>query len=112
MIKMLRLSAFMVILGLTMFLCEANSQTPTSTVGGLIINQQNVPIPGLTVYLVHPIVGRSYPCITDNYGHYIFYNVPIRPDPYYIEVYWGKELLYRQALYVKTAVVQFPTIKM
>jgi len=112
MIRILKLNVVIFILGLTVLLGEASSQTSAGTVDGLIINAQSVPIPGLTVYLVHPIVGRSYPCITDNYGHYIFYNVPLRPDPYYIEVYWGKELLYRQVLYVKTAIVRYPTIKM
>ena len=95
---------------LCLFLCNANAQVPTANVGGVVLNQQQIPMPGLTVYLVHPIVGRSYPCYTDNLGRYVFYNVPIRPDTYYIEVYWGKQLYYRGTLVVAVNNVVLPPI--
>src|SRR2546430_1155035 len=68
---------------------------------GVVVNESGKGIPGLTVSLAHPIAGRSSPSITDSSGHYSFPNVPPRPDPYYLEVYWGKELLYRTSTVVQ-----------
>jgi hypothetical protein len=91
---------------------RVSAQTPSATVAGTILNQQNLPIPGLAVYLVHPVVGRSYPSYTDNYGRCIFYNVPLRQDPYYLEIYWGKQLLYRNTVIVAVPNVVLPVIKL
>jgi hypothetical protein len=66
-------------------------------VTGIVKNQRNYAIPGLTVYLVHPEVGRSSPSITDNFGRFHFYNVPLRNSPYYIEIYWGRDLVFRNS---------------
>ncbi len=68
---------------------------------GLIVTESDKGIPGLTISLAHPTAGRSSPSITDSSGHYSFPNVPPRPDPYYLEVYWGKELLYRQSMVIE-----------
>ena len=62
---------------------------------GVVVNESGKGIPGLTVSLAHPVVGRSLPSITDSSGQYSFPNVPHRGDDYYLEVYWGKDLLYR-----------------
>lgn len=62
---------------------------------GVVVNESDKGIPGLTVSLAHLVVGRSLPSITDSAGHYSFPNVPHRDDDYYLEVYWGKDLLYR-----------------
>jgi len=58
------------------------------------------PIRGLTVYLVHPTLGRSPPSFTDMDGYFAFSEVPSAADPYYLEVYWGRTLRYRVAVRV------------
>ena len=68
------------------------------------------PLPGVTVSLVHPSVGRSSPSATNPKGYFYFSNVPIRPDPYYLEVYWGKELLSRTQVLVSGARVSLPPL--
>jgi len=65
---------------------------------GAVANESGKGIPGLTVSLAHPLVGRSLPSITDSSGHYSFPSVPHRDDDYYLEVYWGKDLLYRTSI--------------
>lgn len=91
-----------IILGLCLFLMLFG--TASAQVGGLtgvVVNQRDRPIPGLTVYLVHPEVGRSNPSITDSSGRFYFYNVPLRNSPYYIEIYWGKDLMYRNSISIR-----------
>lgn len=70
------------------------------SLAGVVLNQGNYPIPGLTISLVHPLIGRSYPSITDNLGRFSFSNVPLRNDFYYIEIYWGNTLLYRNTIVI------------
>src|SRR5436309_15115653 len=65
------------------------------SIQGVVVNESGRGIPGLTVSLAHPVAGRSLPSITDSSGHYSFPNVPHRDDAYYLEVRWGKDLLYR-----------------
>ncbi len=79
-------------------------------VEGGIYSKANAPIPGLTVSLVHPVVGRSSPCMTNAQGWYVFHNVPARPEPYYFEVYWGTRLLYRNTYLVQGPRVLLPKI--
>lgn len=79
-------------------------------VWGTVVNGMNIPIPGLTVSLVHPTVGRSYPSFTDPFGRFVFYNVPAVPGPYYLEIYWGQQLLYRSTLFMNAPRVQVPPI--
>lgn len=91
-----------IILGLCLFLMlfgTASAQVGSLT--GAVVNQQDHPIPGLTVYLVHPEAGRSSPSITDSSGRFYFYNVPLRKDLYYIEIYWGRDLIYRQSIPIR-----------
>ncbi len=57
--------------------------------------QGGAPIPGLLVSLVHPQLGRSAPVYTDNFGNFSMGNIPISNIPYYLEVYWGRNLIYR-----------------
>lgn len=87
--------------------------TPASAQGvvsGTVLDTRNVPIPGLMVSLAHSIVGRSYPSFTDPLGRFVFYNVPPARDPYYLEIYWGRELLYRRTLFMNAPSVRVPTI--
>lgn len=71
--------------------------------------QGNSPAPGLLVSLVHPQFGRSAPVFTDNYGNFVMANVPMSPVPYYIEVYWGQNLIYRN-LVIIGGLVQLPRV--
>jgi hypothetical protein len=58
------------------------------------------PIPGLTVSLVHPVLGRSALSFTDALGRFAIMGIPLRPEPYYLEVYWGGSLIYRMPVQV------------
>jgi hypothetical protein len=77
-------------------------------VQGSVVSAAGAPIPGLTASLAHPIVGRSSPSITSRDGIYVFFNVPIRQDPYYLEIYWGQTLMYRQPIHVLGALTLPP----
>ena len=74
------------------------------------VTRYGQPVPGVTVSLVHPRIGRGAPSLTDTRGHYFFVNVPMQPDPYYIEVYWGTELLFRNIILVNQPRIQLPPI--
>jgi hypothetical protein len=72
------------------------------SVQGVILKApKQEPIPGLTVSLVHPILGRSAPSFTNNFGQFIISSVPPRQEPYYLEIYWGQRLVYRTAVQIK-----------
>lgn len=89
------------IIGLCIFLIFFGTAfAQVGSLAGIVVNQLNYPIPGLTVSLVHPSIGRSYPSITDNLGRFLFSNVPLRNDPYYIEIYWGSTLMYRNTIVI------------
>jgi hypothetical protein len=66
---------------------------------GYVFNELNRPVPGLTVSIVNAQAGRSAPSVTDSTGHYYFPNVPIS-GLYYLEVYWGRDLLYRTSIQI------------
>ena len=72
----------------------------TATVEGRVMNRRKRPIPGLTVYLAHPKIGRSRPSITSRSGTFYFSRAPKRLDPYYLEIYRGKRLIYRKEVLV------------
>lgn len=80
------------------------------TLQGNVLNGSNRGIPGLTVFLVHPVLGRSSPSFTDVSGHYFFSNVPLRPEPYYLEIYWGQRLLYRNTLQIRGNIAARPIV--
>jgi hypothetical protein len=81
-----------------------------STVQGRVVYQNGAPIPGITVYLVHPSAGRSTPVTTDSDGRFLIPNVPPQQTPFYVEVYWGRTLKYRKALNVTAPRVAIPDI--
>ncbi len=74
---------------------EAQGPAPLPPVGGIVYSQRTGPLPGVTVSLVHPLIGRSNPSVTNMQGVYYFPNVPPQQQPYYIEAYWGNTLVYR-----------------
>lgn len=86
---------------------QAESQQYSFQFQGVILKTgSNIPIPGLTVSLVHPVLGRSVPVVSNQFGQFFFYNIPFRNEPYYIEVYWGSELIFRSILNVQSAMQQ------
>ena len=72
----------------------------TVPVQGQLISRNQGPVPGLTVFLLHPLLGRSMPSITDQYGRFGWVAIPLRPEAYFLEIYWGPNLVYRQAIQV------------
>jgi hypothetical protein len=65
-------------------------------VWGFVFSQsQGRPVGGITISLVHPQMGRSSPAFSASNGYFFFANVPPSNTQYYIEAYWGMQLLYR-----------------
>src|SRR5437762_2964599 len=71
------------------------------TLTGQVLDQNSRPISGLIVYLVHPdpSVGRSIALVTDISGRFSFSSIPV-PGNYYLQVYWGRTLVYQNIKYV------------
>ncbi|HEY2864516.1 MAG TPA: carboxypeptidase-like regulatory domain-containing protein [Casimicrobiaceae bacterium] len=90
----------------------ASAAALASTVQGRVVYRSGAPIPGITVYLVHPAVGRSTPATTDSDGRFSMPNVPPQQTPFYVEVYWGRTLKYRKALEVSAPRVAIPDIQL
>jgi hypothetical protein len=70
-------------------------------VHGQLLSQQRGSVPGVTTYLVHPVLGRSLPSVTDAQGRFGWSAIPVRPEAYFLEMYWGTRLIYRSALPVR-----------
>src|SRR5687767_835791 len=80
----------------------AIGQSPVAPVGGVILdNRTGMGAPGLTASLIHPQLGRSAPTLTDAGGHFEWSAIPVRSEPYYLEIYWGSNLIYRQQVLVQ-----------
>ena len=89
----------------------AQSSQPQATVmGQLLTGGSSQPAPGLVVSLVHPQFGRSVPTSSDVYGRFTFFGIPMNRVPYYLEVYWGNQLVYRNTIYVSGDHVNLPPI--
>jgi len=86
------------------------------SIEGTIIDGKNgSPIPGLSVSVVHRVRGRSKVAITNSAGQFVLLGIPNSgPDPYYLEVYWGKTLKYRKKLEDLNAPtrIKLPTIQL
>jgi hypothetical protein len=90
----------------------ARAQSPLAPVGGVILdNRTGVGAPGLTASLIHPLLGRSTPTLTDADGHFGWAAIPMRSEPYYLEIYWGNNLIYRQEVRVQGP-VQLPPLRL
>ena len=106
---MKRIISFITLILLIVLVMDASAQV--GFVSGEIRTRSNQPIPGLTVSLVHPVVGRiSLSSITDAAGRFFIDNVPRRSDPYYLEIYWGKNLRFRNTVIVNGPVRLSPII--
>ena len=80
----------------------ALAQGPVAPVDGVVIDDRTGRgAPGLTASLIHPQLGRSAPSLTDAEGHFEWTAVPVQPEPYYLEIYWGSRLIYRQQVLVR-----------
>jgi len=88
-------SVLIVLLVATVLAPAAASAQTELGLDGHVKGDDSRPIRGLAVYLVHPTLGRSPPSFTDADGYFSFREVPSAPDPYYLEVYWGRTLMYR-----------------
>ena len=82
----------------------------TVPVHGQLLSRNSGPVPGCTSYLVHQSLGRSTPSRTDNYGRFGWTAIPVRPEPYYLELYWGSRLIYRSQLLVQGPLVLQPIV--
>lgn len=100
-----------VFLFLVISLVWMNGATAQSgSVQGVVLKAPHQqPIPGLKVSLIHPVLGRSAASFTDALGRYSILGLPLRPEPYYLEVYWGASLVFRAPVQVNGPVV-FPPI--
>jgi len=78
--------------------------------GQLISRNTNYPAPGLKVSLIHPQLGRSAPAISDGNGVFTFYGIPLMQTPYFLEVYWGNQLIYRGPIWVNSYRVSLPPL--
>ena len=94
-----------------LLLGTARASAQTAAVSGQVVRRADgAPIPGLTVSLVHPVVGRSFPSVTDARGAYSFSNVPFRPEPYFLEIYWGPQLIFRTTIVITQPRIVLPPI--
>jgi hypothetical protein len=77
----------------------------SNDVSGYVV-KDSVGIPGLSVYLVHPLHGRSKARVSDEDGYFEFEGIPYGSlsdtDLFYIEVYWGEDLMYQNSFIMKT----------
>jgi len=101
----LAISSFLAIALLVCCLIESDVRAEGVVVYGTVTNRFNQPVPGLTVSLFHPVFGRSNPSFTNASGRYSVYGVPVHQSPYYIEVFWGYQLIYRARIQVWGPVV-------
>jgi len=72
-----------------------------ATASGVVVDQHGHPVAGVTVYLIHPTVGRSLPRTTGQDGAFVFETLPSVPDTYVLEIYWGRTLLYQKSYMIK-----------
>lgn len=82
----------------------------TVPVHGQLLSRSSGPVPGCTSYLVHERLGRSTASRTDNYGRFGWTAIPVRPEPYYLELYWGSKLIYRNQVLVQAPLVLQPIV--
>jgi hypothetical protein len=85
---------------LVLVMCiTAAAQPRTAAVNGFVVDRQQRPVPGLSIVLVSQ-KWRSTPVTTNKSGRFVFTNIT-SGQGYFIEVYWGRDLMYRQPVTVK-----------
>ena len=99
----------LIVMGIGLF---QHAHAGEASVSGTVVSgSTRRPVPGVTVSLVHPERGRSASATTDSNGHFAFFGIPGMPTPYYIEIYWGKDLLYRNTHTIQGGNVVLPEIR-
>jgi len=78
--------------------------------GQLFAGTDNRPAPGLVISLAHHEHGRSASASSDEFGRFTLIGIPVDQEPYFIEVYWGQDLVYRDTIYVTKEDVLLPPI--
>ena len=92
--------AWFVIGAIALILISSRAYGQGVVVSGTVTDRFGRPVPGVAVSLIHPQFGRSQPAFTDALGQYTLWGIPPNPAPYFVEVYWGYQLIYRQPLVV------------
>jgi hypothetical protein len=64
---------------------------------GRVLDRSSQPIPGLTVR-IYSVKYKAEPAITDVSGFFRAVLDPFDSGPYWVDVYWGKSLLYHEFL--------------
>ena len=85
---------FALYLTLALVFNAAAQQTGYTTLSGAVVDRQGHPAPGLSVSLIGP-KGKTNSVTTDKNGRFVFANVAL-DTMYYVEIYWGRDLMYRQ----------------
>ena len=78
---------------------------------GTVVDSKNKPIPSLKLYLIHHKLGRSFPVATNRLGKFVFSDLPVNKT-YYLEIYWGKKLVYRKRCPELKTTLILPKIKL
>ena len=102
-------SQFLILLAAMMLAAPGavSAQMLAPPISGTVFSSQRGPLGGVTVSLVHPVIGRSTPVFSAPNGTYFFVNIPPQPQPFFIEAYWGTQLLFRGQLAYQGYPVQF-----
>jgi hypothetical protein len=69
------------------------------TIQGQIVNHAGQPLPGCIVFVASPEY-RTPPAITDSSGNFQIIMPLIGTEEYFVEIYWGRRLMYRKPLRV------------
>ena len=76
-----------------------SESTNHATLKGWVIHKETKKaIPGLKVFLVSTVYGRSVLKVTENDGSFTLKRIPISEEKYYIEIYEADNLVYRKEL--------------
>jgi hypothetical protein len=89
------------ILTLALVFSATAQQSGYATLSGAVVDRQGHPVPGLSVSLIAE-KGQINPVTTDRNGRFVFANVRIG-RVYYVEIYWGRDLMYRQPVTLSRA---------
>jgi hypothetical protein len=91
---------------------QAQAATTNFAVQGQVLSRSSgAPVPGVSAYLVHRTLGRSALSYTDAYGRFGWSAIPAQAEPYYVEIYWGQNLIYRQPATIRSATT-LPAIRL
>jgi hypothetical protein len=87
---------------ITLLAAPGNANMPIAAVPvqGQLVSRSRGPVPGMTLFLVHRVFGRSAPAYSDAGGRFGWAAIPVSAEPYFLEVYWGSSLMYRQPIQV------------